>query len=280
MRLGLAGALSGVLTARRRASTDIASWRGLRAANRRPSRRSDCTRGPPISVFPAASTRRSFSAAARIYARANRRLGGARSPRATRSAARPREGEDFSAPPLSRWRRAAALHPGTAGQYFTPEALAAFARRALDASAPTATAWACASPVRASPIGQAARTSVSDGVTPGAIQVPGDGQPIVLRADGQTSGGYAKIGCVISADLDRMAHFCRARRSRFVAVDHEQAARARASDAKLRRSLRDAVAFRRKKLERESGQRPLGRRQTLWSENLDRRRDFPAIGTP
>ena len=46
---------------------------------------------------------------------------------------------------------------------------------------------------------------VSDATVPGAIQVPGNGQPIVLLADGQTAGGYPKIGTVISADLPRLA---------------------------------------------------------------------------
>jgi len=42
---------------------------------------------------------------------------------------------------------------------------------------------------------------VSDGTAPGSIQVPGNGQPIVLLADRQTTGGYPKIATVISADL-------------------------------------------------------------------------------
>jgi biotin-dependent carboxylase-like uncharacterized protein len=42
---------------------------------------------------------------------------------------------------------------------------------------------------------------VSDGIVAGAIQVPGSGQPIVLLADAQTTGGYPKIATVISADL-------------------------------------------------------------------------------
>jgi biotin-dependent carboxylase-like uncharacterized protein len=41
----------------------------------------------------------------------------------------------------------------------------------------------------------------SDGIAPGSIQVPGSGQPIVLLADRQTTGGYPKIATVISADL-------------------------------------------------------------------------------
>ena len=47
---------------------------------------------------------------------------------------------------------------------------------------------------------------VSDAVTPGAIQVPADGQPIVLLNDCQTMGGYPKIAVVIQADLPRLAH--------------------------------------------------------------------------
>jgi biotin-dependent carboxylase-like uncharacterized protein len=41
----------------------------------------------------------------------------------------------------------------------------------------------------------------SDATAPGSIQVPGNGQPIVLMADRQTIGGYPKIATVVSADL-------------------------------------------------------------------------------
>lgn len=47
---------------------------------------------------------------------------------------------------------------------------------------------------------------ISDGVVPGSIQVPPDGQPIVLLADGPTTGGYPKIATVVSADIDFFAH--------------------------------------------------------------------------
>ncbi len=46
---------------------------------------------------------------------------------------------------------------------------------------------------------------ISDATVPGAIQVPGNGQPIVLLADAQTAGGYPKIATVASADLPRLA---------------------------------------------------------------------------
>ena len=41
----------------------------------------------------------------------------------------------------------------------------------------------------------------SDAIAAGSVQVPGSGQPIVLLADRQTTGGYPKIATVISADL-------------------------------------------------------------------------------
>lgn len=44
----------------------------------------------------------------------------------------------------------------------------------------------------------------SDGIVNGSIQIPGSGQPIVLLADRQTTGGYPKIGTVISSDLRRL----------------------------------------------------------------------------
>ncbi len=67
---------------------------------------------------------------------------------------------------------------------------------------------------------------VSDGVTPGAIQVPGNGQPIILLADCQTVGGYPKIATVISADLPRLAQLRPQQAVRFAAVSLAQARQA------------------------------------------------------
>ena len=44
----------------------------------------------------------------------------------------------------------------------------------------------------------------SEGITKGSIQVPGDGQPIILLSDHPTIGGYPKIGVVASVDYDRL----------------------------------------------------------------------------
>ncbi len=46
---------------------------------------------------------------------------------------------------------------------------------------------------------------LSEGMPLGAVQIPPDGQPIVLMADRQTTGGYPKIGVVSSADLPLLA---------------------------------------------------------------------------
>lgn len=46
---------------------------------------------------------------------------------------------------------------------------------------------------------------ISDGTNFGSIQVPANGQPIILLADRQTTGGYTKIGNVITPDLHKLA---------------------------------------------------------------------------
>ena len=60
---------------------------------------------------------------------------------------------------------------------------------------------------------------VSDGIALGAIQVPGTGQPIVLLADHQTTGGYPKIATVISADVPALGRRRAGEALRFAAVD-------------------------------------------------------------
>lgn len=49
------------------------------------------------------------------------------------------------------------------------------------------------------------RKLASEGIAYGAIQIPPDGQPIVLLKDRQTIGGYPKIGCVASLDCARLS---------------------------------------------------------------------------
>jgi biotin-dependent carboxylase-like uncharacterized protein len=76
---------------------------------------------------------------------------------------------------------------------------------------------------------------VSDGIAAGSVQVPGSGQPIVLLADRQTTGGYPKIATVISADLPALGRLPIGRTIAF-----EQVSLAAAHD--LRRRLLDEIA--------------------------------------
>jgi allophanate hydrolase len=64
---------------------------------------------------------------------------------------------------------------------------------------------------------------VSDAIATGSIQVPGSGQPIVLLADHQTTGGYPKIATVISADLPALGRRRPGDPLRFVSVELEAA---------------------------------------------------------
>ena len=63
---------------------------------------------------------------------------------------------------------------------------------------------------------------VSDGSPLGAIQVPGDGHPIILLADRGTTGGYAKVATVIAVDISRLAQALPGDTIRFRAVTVEE----------------------------------------------------------
>jgi len=79
---------------------------------------------------------------------------------------------------------------------------------------------------------------ISDGIGPGAIQVPGAGLPIVLLADRQTVGGYSKIATVASVDLPRLGRLPPGRTVRFAAVTVEEAeALRREQETRLARAI-------------------------------------------
>ncbi|AKJ69493.1 hypothetical protein PATSB16_38300 [Pandoraea thiooxydans] len=67
---------------------------------------------------------------------------------------------------------------------------------------------------------------LSHGVVPGVVQVPPAGQPIILMADGQTTGGYPKIGVVIGADLWKLAQVRLGAAVRFIPVSRTDALQA------------------------------------------------------
>jgi biotin-dependent carboxylase-like uncharacterized protein len=66
----------------------------------------------------------------------------------------------------------------------------------------------------------------SEAACPGAIQVPGDGHPIILMADAPTVGGYPKIAVVSAADLPIVAQRRPGETLRFEIVTSEQSQKA------------------------------------------------------
>ena len=86
---------------------------------------------------------------------------------------------------------------------FPPESLAAFFSQAFTIS-PDSDRMGIR--LQGEPLASLAGTDiVSDGIVFGAVQVPGNGLPIVLMADHQTTGGYAKIATVVTDDLPLLA---------------------------------------------------------------------------
>ena len=87
---------------------------------------------------------------------------------------------------------------------------------------------------------------VSDGIAPGSIQVPGNGLPIVLLADRQTTGGYPKAATVVSADMPALGRLMPGSKVAFQAVDIEAAeAAARQLAADIAAMLEQIVPVRR-----------------------------------
>jgi allophanate hydrolase subunit 2 len=64
---------------------------------------------------------------------------------------------------------------------------------------------------------------LSEGICYGAVQIPPDGQPIVLLNDRQTLGGYPKIGSVLSLDCWQLAQAPAGTVLQFVQTDPQQA---------------------------------------------------------
>lgn len=73
---------------------------------------------------------------------------------------------------------------------------------------------------------------ISDGIAAGSVQIPASGTPIIMMADRQTTGGYAKIATVISADLSRAGQAPPGTRIHFARVTEQEAVRLRREEAK------------------------------------------------
>lgn len=75
-------------------------------------------------------------------------------------------------------------------------------------------------------VGASPASLPSEAACPGAIQVPGDGHPIILMADAPTVGGYPKIGVVSEADLPIVAQRRPGEPLRFEFITIEQSQKA------------------------------------------------------
>ena len=71
------------------------------------------------------------------------------------------------------------------------------------------------------------RELMSHGLLPGVVQVPHNGQPIVLMNDAQTTGGYPRIACIIEADMYQLAQIPLGQPIHFVSCTLEEALKAR-----------------------------------------------------
>lgn len=115
--------------------------------------------------------------------------------------------------------------PGPQAEYFTPRGIADFYAGSYTV---TGRSDRMASVLDGPAVEAEGKTDiVSDGIPFGAIQIPSDGKPIVMLADRQTTGGYAKIATIASADLPLFAQRRPGERVIFRAVTVEEAVEAR-----------------------------------------------------
>jgi biotin-dependent carboxylase-like uncharacterized protein len=122
---------------------------------------------------------------------------------------------------------------GPQDDYFGEDQIAAFLERSWTVS-PRGDRMACF--LDGTPLTHAkGHDIVSDGVAMGAIQVPGNGLPIVLMADRQSTGGYPKIATVIGPDLGRLAQALGGTAITFAAVSLAEAVAARRAEAEALR---------------------------------------------
>ena len=104
---------------------------------------------------------------------------------------------------------------------------------------------------------------ISDALAPGAIQVPGNGNPIVMMVDCGTTGGYAKIATVISSDLAKLAQAQPQDLVRFVQCTDSEAIQVYRDEMECYRKVAEYVA---KGISGQAIQAPKGRQMQLKIE--------------
>ena len=125
----------------------------------------------------------------------------------------------------ARWsgpRRRLRVTPGPQCDWFRGDVVEAFFSRSFRVSASSSrTGVRLEGEALAAP----ARSLVTEGVAAGAVQIPPAGLPIVLLVEHPSTGGYPKIGSVISADLSALAQLRPGEEVRFARVSFEEAHR-------------------------------------------------------
>lgn len=84
---------------------------------------------------------------------------------------------------------------------------------------------------------------ISDGIAYGSVQIPASGTPIIMMADRQTTGGYAKIATVITADLYKIAQAKPGSFIRFQAVTEKEAVAALKEERNFLKKLQYETYF-------------------------------------
>ncbi len=82
---------------------------------------------------------------------------------------------------------------------------------------------------------------ISDGISFGSVQVPGHGSPIIMMADRQTTGGYTKIGTVITPDLSILAQMKPNTKIKFENISIEESQKEYLNYKKKLEEIRDDI---------------------------------------
>lgn len=125
----------------------------------------------------------------------------------------------------ARWsgpRRRLRVTPGPQGDWFREDVVEEFLSRPFRVSASSSRTGVR---LEGEPLVAPSRSLVTEGVVAGAVQVPPAGLPIVLLVEHPSTGGYPKIGSVISADLSALAQLRPGEDVRFARVSFEEARR-------------------------------------------------------
>lgn len=114
------------------------------------------------------------------------------------------------------------LIPGPQDHHFTQEGLQTFCSSDYEVSAQSDRMGIRLKGPVIERRGDAEESIISEGLLPGAVQVPGDGKPIIVLNE-LVTGGYTKIAVIVSTDLTRVAQLKPGDRVRFKPISIEEA---------------------------------------------------------